>query len=234
MPWVRKDDRMPWHRKVAPLSDAAYRLLDEAICWSSTNLTDGRIRRAELADISKRGKPKNATELVDRDLWHPAGTDCVSDACPPSGPDGWVIHDYWDYQPSKAKVLREREAKAERQRRWLEAKTRGRNGTSTDGAIDVSRDVSRDGNPAPSRPAPKEGGGGAPAATAARRQAAGAGDGGRDEQSIIQRLTGSPDYDAIEQRAVRGDRRAHLAELARAALPPDPRRPRTTEENGHA
>lgn len=112
MPWVRKDDRMPWHRKVAPLSDAAYRLLDEAICWSSSNLTDGRIGAAELATISKRGKAKLAAELVSRDLWHTADMACPSEHCPPAGPDGWVIHDFWDYNPSKAEVLAERERKA--------------------------------------------------------------------------------------------------------------------------
>lgn len=112
MPWVRYDDQASINRKVAPLTDAAYRLWREATEWSSRNLTDGRIGKVDLAEISKRGKPKLAAELVSRDLWHTADHVCPSETCPPPGPDGWVIHDYWDYQPAKEDVLAERERKA--------------------------------------------------------------------------------------------------------------------------
>lgn len=174
MPWVRKDDQMPIHRKVAPLSDAAYRLHDEALCWASRNLTDGTIGVAELPEISKRGRLKLADELVARRLWHRAGDECPSEQCPPAGPDGWVIHDYWDYQPSKEKVLREKGAKADRQRRWMDARRHKKDGTR-----DASQDTAEGDAPTPPRPAPKEGGSGAPAATAARRAAAGLGGGGQ-------------------------------------------------------
>jgi hypothetical protein len=43
MPWAKFDDRYPWHRKVRPLSDAAFRLDVSAICWCAENLTDGVI-----------------------------------------------------------------------------------------------------------------------------------------------------------------------------------------------
>ncbi|WP_255254292.1 hypothetical protein [Streptomyces albidoflavus] len=38
MPWVRVDDRFPSHRKVALLSDRAFRLYVAALCWCSENL----------------------------------------------------------------------------------------------------------------------------------------------------------------------------------------------------
>jgi hypothetical protein len=174
MAWVRFDDQMPISRKVAPLSDAAFRLWAEAICWANRNLTDGAIRLAELGDISKRGRPKLADQLVEHGLWHPNGEQCDSPKCPRSGIDGWVIHDYWDYQPSKAQVLHERTAKAERQRRYMDKARRGK-----DASVDTSRDASVD--VTPPRPAPpRREAGRSPVATA-RRQAADAGD-GREEQ----------------------------------------------------
>lgn len=184
MTWVRKDDQMPIHRKVAPLTDAAYRLNDEAICWSSRNLADGRISVDDLAGISKRGKPNLAAELVRRGLWHEAGHVCPSPTCPPSGPDGWVIHDYLEYNPSKEKVLRERDAKAERQRRWIDAK-KGRKDATKDATRDASQDTplthaQRDANPAP--PRPEESGAGGPAPSGRRPPASGGRRGRRPEQ----------------------------------------------------
>lgn len=223
---------MPIHRKVAALSDAAYRLYDEALHWSARNLADGAIAAAELKDVSKRGQPKYAAELVGRRLWHPAGEECPSPKCPPGGPDGWVIHDYWDYQPSREKALREKEAKAERQRRWLEAqknKKDGKRDALKDASGDASQDAPEDAAPSPPRPEGRRGG--SPAATAARRTAASAGGGGREDQPpsarppSSRRLTGSPDFDAIARSAVRGQRRDSRAaevraEIRRPSLPP--------------
>jgi hypothetical protein len=98
MTWVRFDDQFTIHRKVSSLSDAAYRLHTEGIFWAARNLTDGRIARDELRSVS-RGKPEtHAAELVKRGLW--LETD-----------DGWEIHDYLSYQPSRSKVLQDREQK---------------------------------------------------------------------------------------------------------------------------
>lgn len=169
MTWVRKDDQMPIHRKVAPLSDAAYRLNDEAICWSSRNLTDGRIAAAELSDISKRGRAKTAAELVARQLWHPADYRCDGEQCPPPGPDGWVIHDYWEYQPSRERVLADRRAAAARQKRARDRSRESRRDDDRDSPRDsrVTGGVSH-GPPVPARPGPSPEGGTAPTATNGR------------------------------------------------------------------
>jgi hypothetical protein len=99
MTWVRFDDQFTIHRKVSSLSDAAYRLHTEGIFWAARNLTDGRIARDELRSVSGKGKPEmHAAELVRRGLW--LETD-----------DGWEIHDYLSYQPSRSKVLHDREQK---------------------------------------------------------------------------------------------------------------------------
>lgn len=188
MTWVRYDDLFPLHRKVAPLSDATYRLHTEAIFWCSRNTTDGVIRTAELRHVSKRGTPKRAAELVAQDLWHHAGQLCPAckERLSANGrtepTDGWVVHDYLDFQPSAQKVATEKAAKAERQQRWKAAK-KGANGDASprrlgDASPPPSRDASEDAAPraraggrdTPSRPAPKEAGRGtAPASPGERR-----------------------------------------------------------------
>jgi hypothetical protein len=71
--------------------------------------------------------------------------------------DGWQIHDYLDFQPSREKVIRERKAKAERQQRWLEKKRNKSKPVDIDASIDASQGASKDVAPYPPRP---EGGGG--------------------------------------------------------------------------
>lgn len=100
MPWVRFDDRYPVSRKVGGLSDAAFRLHTEAIFWCARELTDGRIARDELKLVSGIARPdRHVAELVRRGLWDETA-------------GGWQIHDYLDYQPTRAKVLADREKKA--------------------------------------------------------------------------------------------------------------------------
>jgi hypothetical protein len=121
MPWVRFDDQFPIHRKVDGLSDAAYRLHTSAIFWCARNLTDGFVSEEDLDGVTARVRTpaRFAAECVKRDVWHDARQPCPSEKCPgPVDNDGWIIHDYWDYQPSKAQVTREREANARRQQEW--------------------------------------------------------------------------------------------------------------------
>ncbi|MFD5221439.1 hypothetical protein ACFWMH_27740 [Streptomyces tendae] len=110
MPWVKLDDRFPSHRKIALLSDRAFRLHVSAICWCAENLTDGRISDRELALVTRvRGVKATAKQLQDAGLWD--RTD-----------DGWQIHDYLDYNPSREQVLLERKKNAERQERFRRRK----------------------------------------------------------------------------------------------------------------
>ncbi|MCM8555655.1 hypothetical protein [Streptomyces sp. STCH 565 A] len=110
MPWVKLDDRFPSHRKIALLSDRAFRLHVSAICWCAENLTDGRISDRELALVTRvRGVKATAKQLEDAGLWDRAD-------------DGWLIHDYLDYNPSREQVLLERKKNAERQERFRRRK----------------------------------------------------------------------------------------------------------------
>lgn len=110
MPWVRLDDRFPSHRKVALLSDRAFRLYVAALCWSSENLTEGRISDRELPHVARlRGIKTAAKELEAARLWDRAG-------------DGWDIHDFLEYNPDRARVQADREANAARQKAWRDRK----------------------------------------------------------------------------------------------------------------
>ena len=60
MTWVRYDDNVANHPKVAPLDDAPYRLWREAIEWSAHNLTDGVIRAHQLLVTSTRASKARA------------------------------------------------------------------------------------------------------------------------------------------------------------------------------
>lgn len=128
MPWVKIDDRFPSHRKIALLSDRAFRLHVSAICWCAENLTDGRIGDRELALITRvRGVKATAEQLEAAGLWD--RTD-----------GGWAIHDYLDYNPTREQVLLERKKNAERQERFR----RRKNGKPVppDGSDDPSNGVS--------------------------------------------------------------------------------------------
>jgi hypothetical protein len=146
------------------LTDAAFRLHVEAIAWCARNLMDGYVPADDVSDVATARRPyKLTTELVVRGLWHLADERCDSEKCPahvdnPPWPvdKGWLIHDYFDYQPSKEKVREQQKAKSERQARWMAKKRRGR---------DASQDASIDAAP----PRPEKSGGGGPRAGASGR-----------------------------------------------------------------
>lgn len=118
MPWVRFDDQFPANRKVEALSDPTFRLHVSAIFWCARNLTDGWVPQNDLdmaAPRTSRSPEKLVhQQLVPRGLWHPPGHGCKDCVDPP---DGWIIHDYLEFQPSKAQVEKERADARERQRR---------------------------------------------------------------------------------------------------------------------
>ncbi len=63
MSWVKLDDRFTEHRKVASLSDGAFRSHLEAMCFVARSLTDGKIASRVAAKIG------HADELEAAGLW---------------------------------------------------------------------------------------------------------------------------------------------------------------------
>lgn len=105
MTWLKIDDNFAQHPKVAALADAAFRLHVSAMCYASRNLTDGFIPQSVLRMLAwKSSDPDNdAIELVQAGLWD-------------TEPDGWRIHDYLEYNPSRDEIEADREAARERMR----------------------------------------------------------------------------------------------------------------------
>jgi hypothetical protein len=86
--YFRVHDGMDEHPKIAPLSDAAFRLIVETWAYCSRNRTDGRLTDAVWR---KRGKPKARRELEALGLVEQH--------------DGYVqVHDYLDWQRSAAEI----------------------------------------------------------------------------------------------------------------------------------
>ena len=122
MVWVRLDDQFPIHRKIAALSDPAFRLHAAALAWCARNLTDGFVSTSELAQVCAqvRAPEKFAAELVIKTVWHLQDEPCPSQDClaPHTHAEngtpvtGWVVHDFLEYQQSRSKVLRIRKQRA--------------------------------------------------------------------------------------------------------------------------
>src|SRR5215471_974647 len=99
MAWARFDDRFPTHPRVIGLTDGAFRLYVEGVCYATSHLTDGVVARA-LAG-SRDGA---AGELVSAGLW-------LTDRA------GWRIHDWHEWNPTADEIRQRRKADADRKRR---------------------------------------------------------------------------------------------------------------------
>jgi hypothetical protein len=102
MSWLKLDDSMPEHPKVAALSDAAFRHHVGGLAYCARLLTDGFIpdkiageitTAKTLAELSSEQLPGRAP------LWEKADR-------------GWMVHDYLDYNPSREEVEAQRESRS--------------------------------------------------------------------------------------------------------------------------
>lgn len=134
--WAKLDDSFPEHLKVIDLTDGAFRLYVEGLCYAARNLTDGALPKAAVRRLT--GGDRRANELVAAGLWDEDGP-------------GWVIHDYLDFNPSAGQVNAERAAARERK-----ARSRSRSKPHPDAVSHgVTPPVTHAGSPAsPSRPVP--------------------------------------------------------------------------------
>jgi hypothetical protein len=118
MAWVRLDDQFPDHPKVAGLSNDALCLHITAMCWTAKQQTDGKLPSRLLSRLAWRCQdPAMAShELVEAGVWE------VDDV------DGWNIHDYGEYNPTKANAeeisaKRSEAGKIGAAARWQNSKT---------------------------------------------------------------------------------------------------------------
>ena len=105
MPWIRIDDHAPEHPKMLRAGASACWLWVCGLAYCSRHLTDGEIPAEALLTlgISKAGDA--AGRLVHERLWDEI-------------PGGYRVHDYHDYQPSKAQVSERRKRTIDRVTEW--------------------------------------------------------------------------------------------------------------------
>lgn len=98
MSWLKIDDQFPHHPKLVSISIPARWAYMEGLCYCAQYLTDGFIADGQARLIAS---PKVRAELLEAVLWHEVK-------------GGISVHDYLDYNPTKAQVMAEREAARKR------------------------------------------------------------------------------------------------------------------------
>jgi hypothetical protein len=100
--WNRLDDGLHSHPKAQDAGLEAMGLWCLTLSHCGAYLTDGHLKRAAAHRIacSEKKLDELSSRLVAAGLWelHPSG-------------DGWQVHDYAEYNPSREQVLAEREAR---------------------------------------------------------------------------------------------------------------------------
>ena len=136
MPYLNVDDGMDEHEKIEALSDAAYRLHMTAMKFCARTLTDGFVSLSRARRLTASGNDAVAAELVRAGAWHDLGEGCDKPACVEArtchaeGRKGhYIVHDYLQWNHSKAWWDERRAAEAERLRKYRARKT----GTAADG-----------------------------------------------------------------------------------------------------
>jgi hypothetical protein len=102
MTWIKLDDSLPNNPKILPLSDGAFRLYIEGLCYANQYLTDGYLANAVLIRLDQGS---NRDELVWAKLWI-------------ESEEGIYINDYTEHQSSKADVEAKKEQVRERVTRY--------------------------------------------------------------------------------------------------------------------
>jgi hypothetical protein len=105
MAWLRIDDRVRTHPKVAQAGPAASWLWLCGICYCREHLTDGWIPAQAVATLAMNltSPKKHAARLVTVGLWEQEA-------------DGYRVHDFLDWNPAKAEVLSERNRERDKKR----------------------------------------------------------------------------------------------------------------------
>ncbi|MEN8675209.1 hypothetical protein [Nocardioides sp.] len=105
VPYLNLDDQYADHPKVDALSDGAFRLQTSGLCYAARKLTDGFVEESRVHRLMPVYKPKYLAELLDAGVW----IEVVG---------GFQIHDYLDWNKSRAWWLEHREKEAKRIAAW--------------------------------------------------------------------------------------------------------------------
>lgn len=152
MGWIRVSDDFYDNDKISDVGPLGVALHFAAMGFCNRNLTDGFFKKNKaraFLDFDGIGITTVESELfaagvdgddaaklviewmVAADLWHEQGHDCVKchardDGGEPTSRE-YLIHDYFEYQPSKAEIEAKAEANRKRVEAYREARKGGRN-----------------------------------------------------------------------------------------------------------
>jgi hypothetical protein len=132
MVWVKLDDGFPEHPKMHAAGALGLAMQVAALCYCNRNLTDGFIPTAaakklvDLDDIRGVAWKGVVKRLVDVGAWREV-------------PGGWQIHDYAEYQPTRAQIQDDRKAARER----MQTVRANRSRTSTERTAERSPELRR-------------------------------------------------------------------------------------------
>ena len=111
MGWVRIDDNFADHPKIIALSDKAFRLFIQGLCYSNRLLSDGRIPYQIVNGWVGDDPLKPSDELEEQGLWE-------------RYEKGFSIRSYEEYQPTRSEVESKRQQARERLQRYRETQTK--------------------------------------------------------------------------------------------------------------
>lgn len=123
MAWVRIDEEFADHPKVMAAGPLGMAMQVAALCYANRYLTDGFIPHAaasKLLNLDGLGMRIWSGEISgggENASWQLIIEDLVAAGMWVETEGGWRIHDYEDYQPSRADVEADRDAARERMRR---------------------------------------------------------------------------------------------------------------------
>ena len=128
MGWIRGEDDFYDNDKMLAAGSIGRDLFWHGLGWCNRNLTDGLIpkqRALLLVDFTDaavvdgtrvvKGQacaPLAVKRLLSAGLWHEDGHNCPT--CTQPGPNHYIVHDYLEFQPSRATQLKKREEAKQR------------------------------------------------------------------------------------------------------------------------
>jgi hypothetical protein len=111
--WTKLPETVPDECEAAGLSDGAFRLHVEALCWTKRRITGGRLSRRDVQRLSTSERTATlVAELLAVDFWTAVGD------------SGYLIVNCMEHQLEPDLIRKRKEATAERVRRYRRRQAR--------------------------------------------------------------------------------------------------------------
>ncbi len=145
MAWFALDDGFDTHPKVRKAGNAAVGLFVRLGVHATRHLTEGHL---DGSIVRSYGTGPNIKKLVAVGMLHESGHDCQR--CPQPADGDYVIHDYLDYNKSRAQIEAARENARKRQQKGRDTARSNRNRAHSDSVSSSIRSRNED-DSAPNR-----------------------------------------------------------------------------------